>query len=431
MPSTKQTIERIQAGALDSEFARLYAPGPEVAQTQRTRYVQTILEFEETFGPQEEISIYSVPGRTEIGGNHTDHNHGLVMAAAVNLNIIAVVCKTNDGFATVKSKGFGEADNVDLAYLEPVNTEFGKSAGLIRGVAAGIAERGGRTGGFNAYTTSDVLRGSGLSSSAAFEVCMGQIMNTEYNEGRFTAVELGQIGQFAENKFFGKPSGLMDQTACAVGGAITIDFKDAGNPVVREVPFDLGAFGFKLVITDTKGDHANLTAEYAAVRQEMERVAAFFDKKTLRDVDRETFMASLAALRLQTGDRAVLRAIHFYEECRRVTMLAQAVEAGRFGDFLALITESGHSSFEYNQNAYNIANPAHQGVPLGLALSQLVLAGHGAWRLQGGGFAGTIQAFVPNQMLEQYCTALQDVFGADACHVLLVRGPGAVKLGGL
>lgn len=428
MPSTMQLKEDIKAGLWDKTFASLYGADIEVVHRQRKRYTEALTGFEGVHGAREEVHIYSTPGRTEIGGNHTDHNNGIVMAAAVNLDIIAVVAKSGDNFARVHSKGFPTPDIVDLTYLDPVNLEYGKSSALVRGVAAGIRLRGGFVGGFEAYTMNDVLAGSGLSSSAAFEVCMAAILNGEYNENRFTAVELGQIGQYAENKFFGKPSGLMDQTACAVGGAITIDFADTEKPVVQQIPFDLVEFEHSLVITDTGGSHANLTDEYAAVRREMEAVAARFGKKVLRQVKREQFLADISRLRGEVGDRAVLRAIHFYEECRRVPLLAGAIEEKRFDAFLRLIRDGGNSSFEYNQNAYSNQDVKEQGVPLGLAVSQLALGEQGAWRLQGGGFAGTIQAFVPKDALVYYCNELEAVFGEGTCHVLTVRARGAGRV---
>lgn len=427
MPKATQLIQDINNGNFDKTFAVLYDANDAVIQAQRQRYIESIQAFEKEYGGGRELSIYSVPGRTEIGGNHTDHNNGLVMAAAVNLDIIAVVAKSNDQIVKVKSKGY-TPDSVDLAYLTPVNLEFGKSSSLIRGVAAGIKQRGGAIGGFEAYTTSDVLQGSGLSSSAAFEVCIATIFNHLYNQERFTPVELGMISQFAENVFFGKPSGLMDQTACAVGSAITIDFATPGEPIVQKVPFNLEQFGYRLVITDTKGSHADLTDDYAAIRQEMESVAGYFGKAVLREVEAAQLMQNLGAVRKVTGDRALLRAIHFFEECRRVGALTTAIEASDFNSFKELIIESGNSSFEYNQNAYSIKAPKEQGVALGLAISQLILQGKGAWRLQGGGFAGTIQAFVPKDMLQEYCQALTNVFGSDACHVLSVRSVGCTAV---
>lgn len=428
MPLSSEVKKDIAGGLYNETLGLLYGNSPAVLEHQQQRYLEAILQFEKIYGAEREISLYSTPGRTEIGGNHTDHNHGVVMAAAVNLDIIAVVSKNKGHIARVQSMGFDGQDTVDLAYLEPVTLEYGKSAALVRGVAAGIQQRGGKVNGFDAYTTSDVLRGSGLSSSAAFEVCMATIFNEEYNDGRFTAVELAIIAQLAENKYFGKPSGLMDQTACAVGSTITIDFENPAAPKVDKIPFDLAAYGYKLVITDTGGSHAGLTDEYAAIRQEMESVAHFFGKNTLRELALEQVLAQVPAIRAKEGDRAVLRSIHFFEECRRVAELSAAIRSHNFETFKALIIESGHSSFEYNQNAYSVRHPEEQGVALGVAVSQLVLAGKGAWRLQGGGFAGTIQAFVPEGVLSQYCEALRSIFGEDACYSLNVRSVGTVKV---
>lgn len=428
MPTTNDLKQMIENGAWDSTFEKLYGGSEETTKHQRMRYVQALESFEELYGADRNAAVYSAPGRTEIGGNHTDHNHGKVMAGAVNLDVIAVVSKNNDNRIRVKSKGFDEVDCVDLSNLTANEAEAGKSSALIRGVAAGIAERGGKIGGFDAYTTSDVLRGSGLSSSAAFEVVIGKILSGEYNNDAFSAVEIAQIGQYAENVFFGKPSGLMDQTACSVGGAITIDFKDPSVPVVEKVTFDLEKYGYALCITDTKGSHADLTDDYAAVRGEMEAVAAFFGKKVLREVEEAEVLSHVAQIREKLGDRAVLRAMHFYAETRRAGELCDAVREDRFDDFLHKIVTSGHSSFEYNQNAYSVKNVKEQGVPLGLALSQEVLGERGAWRLQGGGFAGTIQAFVPKDLVETYRNTLDGVFGAGSCHVLSIRNFGGVRV---
>ena len=387
--------------------------------------------FAEEYGADREVRLYSAPGRTEIGGNHTDHNNGVVMAAAVNLDVVAVVSPNEDNVVRVKSYGFDKIDDVDLSILTPQKREMEHSAGLIRGVAAGFVEAGGKVGGFDAYTTSDVLRGSGLSSSAAFEVCMGAIFRGEYNDNdmeKFSQVKIAQIGQYAENVFFGKPCGLMDQTACAVGSAITIDFKDPANPVVGTAKFDLATHNFALCISDTKGSHADLTDDYAAIRREMESVAEQFGKPVLREVDEQEFLKAIPSLRSKVGDRAVVRAIHFYNDCRRAADLCAAIRDDRFEEFLQLVIEGGHSSFEFNQNAYSIKNPQEQGVPLALAISQKVLKGRGAWRLQGGGFAGTIQAFVPVDLLEEYRAAIDALFGEGSCHVLSVRNYGAVPV---
>ena len=422
----KMLCEAIQNGRYDAVLQKLY--GAAAISCQRARYLEAITAFEEIYGEGRNVELYSAPGRTEIGGNHTDHNRGLVMAASINLDIIAVVAKSKGNTARVTSKAFLKKDVVEFSSLQPQHEETGTSAAILRGVAAGICERGGVVGGFDAYTTSDVLKGSGLSSSAAFEVCMGAVMNGEFNEGRFSPVELGIIGQYSENVFYGKPSGLMDQLACAVGGAITIDFEDPQNPVVRKIPVDLSEYGFSLVITDTKADHADLTEDYASIPTEMKSVAAFFGKSVLREVEPDEFLRSIPQVRKQVGDRAVLRAIHFFEECRRVPILAKSLESGVFEAFLQSIIEGGHSSLEYNQNGYSLRDCRQQALPLALALSQQVLYGNGAWRLQGGGFAGTIQAFVPDDLLDDYIQALEHVFGKGACHLLFIRADGVTRV---
>ena len=431
MATTMQLKKQIQEGVYDAAFSALYGSDPATLAVQRERYSTLVDRFAEEYGADREVRLYSAPGRTEIGGTHTDHNNGVVMAAAVNLDVVAVVSPNEDNVVRVKSYGFDKIDDVDLSILTPQKREMEHSAGLIRGVAAGFVEAGGKVGGFDAYTTSDVLRGSGLSSSAAFEVCMGAIFRGEYNDNdmeKFSQVKIAQIGQYAENVFFGKPCGLMDQTACAVGSAITIDFKDPANPVVGTAKFDLATHNFALCISDTKGSHADLTDDYAAIRREMESVAEQFGKPVLREVDEQEFLKAIPSLRRKVGDRAVVRAIHFYNDCRRAADLCAAIRDDRFEEFLQLVIEGGHSSFEFNQNAYSIKNPQEQGVPLALAISQKVLKGRGAWRLQGGGFAGTIQAFVPMDLLEEYRAAIDALFGEGSCHVLSVRNYGAVPV---
>lgn len=418
--------------AFADRVATLYGAGEDVRALQKARYGKLVERFEKRFGSQKGgLCFFSAPGRTEIGGNHTDHNNGVVLAGSVNLDMVAVVSPNEENVIRVKSLGFDKIDDVDVTNLVPQPREAEHSASLIRGVAKGIVDAGGKVGGFDCYTTSNVLRGSGLSSSAAFEVCIGAILRGEYNNNdmeKFNQVKIAQIGQFAENVFFGKPCGLMDQTACAVGGVITIDFKDPAHPVVGQTAIDLAKHGFVMCISDTKGSHADLTDDYAAIRREMESVAEQFGKKVLREVDEDEFYKALPKLRKAVGDRAVVRAMHFYNDCRRAAQLCDAVREDDFETFLRLIIEGGHSSFEFNQNAYSIKNPKEQGVPVALALSQRVLNGRGAWRLQGGGFAGTIQAFVPVDLLDAYKAAIDGCFGEGSCHVLNIRNYGAVPV---
>ena len=429
MANTIELKQQIAQGEYDAAFAKLY--GADAVQEQRKRYTDLIDEFEKKYGTNRTVRLYSAPGRTEIGGNHTDHNNGVVLAGSVNLDMVAVVSPNEENVIRVKSLGFDKIDDVDVTNLVPQPREAEHSASLIRGVAKGIVDAGGKVGGFDCYTTSNVLRGSGLSSSAAFEVCIGAILRGEYNNNdmeKFNQVKIAQIGQYAENVFFGKPCGLMDQTACAVGGVITIDFKDPAHPVVGQTAIDLAKHGFVMCISDTKGSHADLTDDYAAIRREMESVAEQFGKKVLREVDEDEFYKALPKLRKAVGDRAVVRAMHFYNDCRRAAQLCDAVREDDFETFLRLIIEGGHSSFEFNQNAYSIKNPKEQGVPVALALSQRVLNGRGAWRLQGGGFAGTIQAFVPVDLLDAYKDAIDGCFGEGSCHVLNIRNYGAVPV---
>lgn len=431
MATSAELKQNILNGGYDQAFAKLYGADTATVAAQRVRYVDMIDHFEENFGTGRTVCLYSAPGRTEIGGNHTDHNNGVVIAAAVNLDIIAVVAKNDENVVRVISHGFGKIDDVNLRDLTPQPVEAEHSASLIRGVAAGIVKDGGKVGGFDCYTTSDVLGGSGLSSSAAFEVCMGAIFRGEYNDNdmkRFDQVKNAMISQYAENVFFGKPCGLMDQTACAVGGVITIDFKDPAHPIVGQTSIDLAKHKLAMCITDTKGSHADLTDDYAAIRREMESVAEQMGKKVLREVDEDAFYAAIPQLRKAVGDRAVVRAIHFYNDCRRAAALCDAVRADDMDAFLKLIVEGGHSSFEFNQNAYSIKNYKEQGVPIALALSQKVLNGRGAWRLQGGGFAGTIQAFVPYDLLDTYKATIDACFGEGSCHVLNIRNYGAVPV---
>ena len=426
MATSKQLRQQIQAGEWDGTLRELYGAQEAALVRQRRRYCEALSEFERYFGPGRQVHLYSAPGRTELGGNHTDHQQGFGLAAAVDLDLVAVACPGTDGYIRVKSRGFNKLDVIDLSQQGLQTGEGTHSASLIRGIAEGFQAQGAKVGGLDLYTTSDVLRGSGLSSSAAFEVVIGTVFNGEYNQGRFSAVDIAKISQYAENEYFGKPSGLMDQTACSVGSVITIDFRDPASPVVEKVDFDLAKHDYCLCITDRKGSHASLTDEYAAVRQEMEAVAAYFDKSVLREVDESAFYADIAGVREKLGDRAVLRAIHFFADSRRAGALCSAIREDRFEDFLELIVAGGHSSFEYNQNAYSAKNPREQGVSLGLALSQHILEGYGAWRLQGGGFAGTIQAFVPVHLLEAYRAAMDSVFGEGSCYVLNVRNYGAL-----
>ena len=394
---------------------------------QRERYEKAAAEFEKLFG-EKPTHFFSAPGRTEIGGNHTDHNLGRVFAAGVSLDVIAAVKATDDGIITVKSEGF-PVDKIDSADTEVKEEEKNSSASLIRGMAGGFLKNGHKIGGFNAYTTSNVLKGSGLSSSAAFEVLIGTILNGLYNEQAISAVEVAQLSQYAENVYFGKPSGLMDQMASSVGSFITIDFKDEKEPVIKKVDYDFSKSGYALCIVDTKGNHADLTPEYAAIPQEMKSVAQFFGKSVLREVDKQELLDNISAVREKCSDRAVLRALHYFDDNERVLAQAEALERGDIEGFFKLINESGDSSFRYLQNIYASSAPAEQGLSLALYIAKSVLGDKGACRVHGGGFAGTIQAFVPNDMLDKFSAEIEKVFGEGSCYVLSIRPVGGVMVG--
>ncbi len=426
MPAPSDPADAIRSGRADAALAALY--GEQDVPSQRARYAALLETFAARFPASGPASLFSAPGRTEVGGNHTDHNAGRVLAAAVNLDAIAAAAPRLDGVIRVASEGYGEAE-VDTDELPPVEAEQGTFAALIRGVCAGLAQRGHRVGGFDACVTSAVLKGSGLSSSAAFEVLIATILNHLHNRGRVAPIVLAQIGQYAENVYFGKPCGLMDQTTSALGGFVTIDFRDAAQPLVRKLEFDFAASGHALVIVDTGGDHADLTDDYAAVRREMQSVAEALGGRVLRDVTREQVLANIPALRAQAGDRAILRALHFFEDDRRVVAQADALEAGDTDRFLQLVVESGRSSWMLLQNCYQPWNARVQGITLALAMSERILEGRGAWRVHGGGFAGTIQAFVPRDLLPGYLSAMRAVFGEGACLELRVRPKGAVPVG--
>lgn len=407
-------------------FKELYGSNAEVLKQQADRYAALMDEFKATYGT-DDVELFSSPGRTEIGGNHTDHQHGRVLAGAVNLDNIAVAAKNNSNTVRIKSEGYPEFQ-VDLSDLSIDESQFYTSASIVRGINARLKELGFQTGGFDACIEGRVPKGSGLSSSASFEVLIGAIISHLFNDGKLDPVENAIIGQWAENNYFGKPCGLMDQTACSVGGFITIDFKDPANPVVKALDFDFQKTGYALVITDTGGNHADLNDEYASLPIEMKSVAKELGKEVLRDVSMKEVIEAIPRLREKTGDRALLRSIHFQGDNARVVEQVNALEKGDFESFLKMVVQSGYSSYMYNQNIYPVHNVEEQGVSLALALSDLVLNGKGAWRVHGGGFAGTIQAFVPEELVNQYIETLEAVFGKESCHKLFIRGKGAIRV---
>ena len=380
--------------------------------------------FASAFGGAPE-RYFSAPGRTEIGGNHTDHQRGRVLAAAVNLDTVAAVRINGTDTIRILSKGYPMCE-VNISELTPVDSEINSTPALIRGVAARFHQLGCEVRGFDAYCESTVLPGSGLSSSAAYEVLIGTIINHLFFDGRVSQPEVAMIGQYAENVFFGKPCGLMDQMASAVGNLITIDFLDKENPVIKPVSVDFSAYGHALCIIDSGADHADLTDEYAAVPGEIKAVAAQFGKEVLTQIDEAAFYAAIPALRKACGDRAVMRAIHFYQENDRVPQQVAALEDGDFDRFLSLVKQSGYSSYMYLQNVIPAGYKEHQDVAVALALCEHYLNGRGAYRVHGGGFAGTVQAFVPYDILEQFVAGIDGALGKGACHVLSIRPQGGV-----
>ncbi len=412
-------------GKLDEKFAVLY--GKDQIDTQKARYTEAVDAFVELYGDQDNLTLFSAPGRTEIAGNHTDHNHGRVVAASVNLDVIAVVSKNDSDLIRIKSKGY-KMDTVNTGDMEVKAEEENKAISLIRGVASRFLQKGHKIGGLDAYTTSNVLKGSGLSSSAAFEVLVGTILSYTYNDGAVNPVEIAQYSQYAENVYFGKPSGLMDQMASSVGSVITIDFADTENPVIEKMDFDMADMGCALCIVDVGGNHADLTHEYAAIPAEMKQVASFFGKEILRGISCRELLDNAPAIREKFGDRAFLRAFHFINENERVGKIVDAIQAKDYKTFKKLIVESGNSSFRYLQNVYANPAPQEQGMSVALAVAEQLLDGCGAWRVHGGGFGGTTQNFVPFDKVEEFRREIESIFGEGSCHILSIRPIGGTQV---
>ena len=371
--------------------------------------------------------VFSGPGRTEISGNHTDHQHGCVLAGAVDLETTAEVTLNGTDLIRVFSDGFPPVE-VNLTDLYPRREEYNTTAALVRGVAAAFDQRGAKLQGIDTVVHSTVLPGSGLSSSAAFEVLFGTIFNELFFGGKLSAVEIAQIGQYAENVYFGKPSGLMDQMASSVGGMVYIDFKDPAAPYVEKLDFDFANAGHALCIIDSGADHADLTDEYAAVTRELKEVCSHFGKEVLREIPEQEFVQNIPALRGKVTDRAILRAIHFYQENRRVQKQVEALKENNFDQFLELVSESGKSSWMYLQNITPTGAVEHQDVAVALAVCDLFLCGRGAYRVHGGGFAGTVQAFVPLDMLDQFKANIDASLGNGKCHILSIRAQGGIQV---
>ena len=424
--NVNELIAAINDGTYDENLKAVYVTD-EAVQSQKPRYVETLNDFGELFGYDREVNIMSAPGRTEVCGNHTDHNNGKVLAASINLDAIAVVSKNDDNIIRVKSKGH-KMNVVDLNDLVPNEANFGSSTTLVQGVAATIKNLGYTVAGFDACTASDVMGGSGLSSSAAFEVLLGSVLSYMFNDGKISPVEIAKVAQYSENVFFFFFCGLLDQMASSVGTFVTIDFKSVKDPVIKKIDFDFSKSGHSLCIVDTHGNHSDLTDDYAAVRTEMESVAQALGKNVLREVSYEEFFAALPELTGRVNDRAILRAIHFFNENKRVEKAVECLENNDFEGFKQVIIDSGRSSFMLNQNVYTPKNPTEQKLSLALAISKELLDGKGAWRVHGGGFAGTIQAFVPNDMLDTYKKTIEGVFGEGSCHVLIIRPVGGTQV---
>lgn len=422
---TNEIKKNIQDGRLDERILDIYVDTAKL-EYYKKRYVQAIELFEAHYGAGE-ASVFSAPGRSEVGGNHTDHQHGEVLAASINLDTIGIVRQTEDNQIRIISDDYDEVV-VSLDDIGCKNEEKETTIALIKGVIAGFVERGYNVGGFRAYATSDVLVGAGLSSSAAFETLIGTILSGFYNDMSISAIEIAIIGQYAENVYFGKPCGLMDQMACSVGNLVHIDFKDPKKPEVEKLDFNMDEYGYSLCITDTKGSHADLTDEYAAVPMEMKNIAKHFGKEVLRDVDYLSVLKEIPELREKYGDRSVLRALHFFNENERVQREVNALKEKDIFLFLDNVKESGNSSFKYLQNVYSSNDIENQNISVALMMSDISLKQEGVSRVHGGGFAGTIQAFVKNEYVESYKILMDNVFGEGSCKDLRIRKYGGMKV---
>lgn len=427
MAKIEELKNRLSTGEFDDKLRYLYSCNDNTKKF-ADRYISVLNGYESNFGSPEDVSLFSAPGRTEIGGNHTDHQHGCILAGAVNLDVLAAVSLNNENVVRIKSKGY-DMDVVELNDLEIHPEQYDKSISLIRGVLKRFSDMGYDLKGFNAYTESSVMKGSGVSSSAAFEVLVGTIANHLYAQGQISPVEIAKIGQYAENVYYDKPSGLLDQMASSVGAVVAVDFNDNSNPIVKKVDFDLAKYNHSLCIIDSGADHADLTNEYADITVEMRQVANYFGKDYLREVDEAEFMREMKNVRAAVkNDRAVLRAFHYFHDSRKAVMETKLLENGDFDGFCSLIKKSGQSSYMYLQNVYASSMPHNQAVSLALALCDELLGDRGAYRVHGGGFAGTVQAFVPNDMLDEFKSGIEAVLGEGMCHVLSIRPVGGYKL---
>ena len=423
--NSTQLIELFRSKEIDEKILDIYKDDS-LTDINKDRYISTIQRFVSLY-QDGDLMLFSAPGRSEVMGNHTDHQHGEVLAAGINLDAIAVVKKRDDNLIKIVSGDYPEMC-LD-ASKENDDIKKGTSLSLIAGICKGLKDRGYKTGGFEAVVTSNVIIGAGLSSSAAFETLIGTILSHLYNDGKVNDVEIAIIGQYAENVFFGKPCGLMDQMACSVGNLVHIDFADEKNPIIEKVMYDLSDNGYTLCITDTKGSHADLTDEYAAIPKEMKEIASYYKKDYLLGVTMDDILSDMSELRNRFSDRAVLRAMHFIEENRRVKKGVEALKENDIEKFLSLVKESGRSSYEYLQNVYSNKDVSSQNISIALAVSDYILDDKKeAFRVHGGGFAGTIQAFVLNENVEKYKKTMDSVFGPDSCHALKIRKYGGMRV---
>ena len=423
--NTQMLIEKIQNGELDNRLLDIYVDS-KLMEYQKSRYIAAIKKFEALYQAGE-VVLFSAPGRSEVGGNHTDHQHGKVLATSINLDSIGVVRATDDNIIRLVSDNYDEiVISLDDILLKEEEKET--TTALIKGMVSGFLNRKFEVGGFSAYVTSDVLIGAGLSSSAAFETLIGTILSGLYNNMNVSAVDIAIIGQYAENIYFGKPCGLMDQMACSVGNLVYIDFENPNKPIVEKIEFDMEKYGYSLCITDTKGSHADLTDEYAAVTKEMKLVAKHFGQEVLRGITAQDILKDIKVLRSELGDRSVLRALHFVKENERVSHEVDALKKGDFEQFIDCVKKSGDSSYKYLQNVYSNSDVQSQNVSIALAISDVVLQGNSVSRVHGGGFAGTIQAFVKNDTVEEYKKSMDLVFGEGSCSDLRIRKYGGIQV---
>lgn len=418
--------KKIKGDRVRNLFVELYGTQNYVIEKQQQRYERAVQAFHEFFPTRTDIKIYSAPGRTEIGGNHTDHQRGIVLAGAVNLDVIAIVSFHNEGVIRVKSEGYVLAE-IQLSDLNPNEKDDGTMS-LVKGVVTKFKEKNVTVEGFDMYTTSDVICGGGISSSAAFETLIGTVIDLKYNEGKSTPFEIAQYGWFAENVFFGKKCGLLDQTVSSYGGLVSIDFKDDSSPVIEKIDFDFEKYGYTLCVTDTKSSHENLTDDYVAIREEMKQVANYFDCEVLSEVNEKEFFSFVPNLRSFCSDRAIMRAMHFFAETKRAHEEAVALKNKDIDLFLRLVNESGISSGNLLQNLFSNNTPTEQAIPLAIAMSKSILGNKGAVRVHGGGFAGTIQAFVPAEMVKEYKDSIERIFGDGSCHQMKIRPVGGIEI---